>query len=311
MSGDASPGWFLVTSPGRTATYWLAWSLSQHPDIVCSHGNHFPPDIVTFDKDGRAELDPAHPAEPIRSIYDIPDMGALGVGPEGLSARQDNFNSKTVSEYLDAHRMFGDSAVIGNVHGYTLGNLRRRLAAETPDRTISVINLIRHPVDQILSFVSRHQFDAARSDDYKQARLNLAGRHEEVTGEVGALFHVDFDDFENMNFLTTALQVSNMQQDILIEDVEHIPFEELTRSPAIFRKVLARITGGADFRVGPTYIEQVFEQGPMNYSVTEKQPVEDVFAALQDWQKFLIRNVMTEEVTIRYSEYGYDMRLLE
>jgi|GEM_PF-3485391 len=114
-----------------------------------------------------------------------------------------------------------------------------------------------------------------------------------------------------MNFLTTALQVSNMQQDILIEDVEHIPFEELTRSPAIFRKVLARITGGADFRVGPTYIEQVFEEGPMNYSVTEKQPVEDVFAALQDWQKFLIRNVMTEEVTSRYSEYGYDMRLLE
>ena len=37
------PRFFIVTSEGRTASYWLAAALHAHPDVICGHSKQTPP----------------------------------------------------------------------------------------------------------------------------------------------------------------------------------------------------------------------------------------------------------------------------
>ncbi|NKB59308.1 MAG: hypothetical protein GKS00_23545 [Alphaproteobacteria bacterium] len=304
------PCWFLVTSIGRTATYWLAWSLNRHPDILCSHGDHFPPDIVSLGEDGQAELELSSVGNPIRSFYDIPDFQTLGMDQKKMRRGQTIFQQKTIDDVLDAHRMFGDYAAIGNVHGYSMGNFANRYNAGQAKRKIGTANLIRNPVGQILSFYRRHSFDAERSDEYKLSRFKIVERNIEFAVAIRERFDIDIEDHDTMIFLSTVIDVTVMQKDILIKDVLHMPYEELTRSQDAFSILLRLITGDADIAIEQSYLDDVFAQGPMNYSSGQEPAVKEAFDALAHWKKFVIAKLLSEDVVHRYSEYGYQLNFL-
>ena len=305
------PRYFLITSIGRTATYWLAWSLNRHPDILCSHGGNFPPSLVTYDKDGRAESELNRIGDPIRSIYDIPHACASGSDVSGTGARsQSAFHEKTIGEFLDAHRAFGEYAAIGNVHGYSLGNFLNRFRAGEVNRNIAVVNLIRHPVDQILSFYRRHKFDAERSDSYKSSRFKIVERYVEIAAAVQQVFGIDLQDHDTLIFLSSVFDVAGMQNDILVENVLHLRYETLTVSRPAFEALLKLLIGDADIALSESYLETVYAQGPMNYSSARKQAAEDAFDALADWQKFAISVSIDQEAARRYLAHGYDLAFL-
>lgn len=306
----AETRWFLVTSIGRTATYWLAWSLNRHPDILCSHGDHFPPNIFSLGEDGRAELEFSNVGNPIRSFYDIPDIQTLGIDQKKMSHGQTVFQEKTIGDFLDAHRMFGDFVAIGNVHGYTMGNFINRYKAGQAKRNINAVNLIRNPVGQILSFSRRHAFDAGRSDEYKSSRYKIVEKNIEIAVAVQERFDIDIENNDTLIFLSTVIDVTASQKDILIKNVLHLPYEEVTRSQKAFSALLHLITGNTDIAIEQSYLDDVFAQGPMNYSSGHEPAVQEAFDALADWKKFVIAKLLSEDVVRRYSEYGYLLNFL-
>ncbi len=309
-SDAKEPSWFLVTSIGRTATYWLAWSLNRHPDILCSHGDHFPPNIVTFDENGRTGGDLSEIGKPIRSFYDLSDRQTQGMDQNETRRGQKLFQEKTVSEILDAQCEFGECSVIGNVHGYTMDKFIERHRAGELNRSVKVVNLIRNPVGQILSFYRRHKFDAEQSEAYKTSRIKFVEQNIEIAVAARDMFDIDLENHDTLIFLSTAIDVAHMQKDILIENVAHLPYEELTRSQRAFETLLRLITGDADIAIEQSYLDDVFSQGPMNYSSKQETPVSEAFDALEDWRKFVITELISEDVARRYGACGYDMNFI-
>ena len=116
---------FLVTSPGYTATKWLAWALNEHPSIHCTHSAG---------------------VEPTDHDYSLAELDELV--EEKFGTRDDTpleaFLERLESEAPDAH-------AVGNVHRYNLTALGRNQARFQSERAVRVINLVRHPVDWVAS----------------------------------------------------------------------------------------------------------------------------------------------------------------
>ncbi len=206
--------------------------------------------------------------------------------------------------------MFGDFAAIGNVHGYTMGNFLNRFKSGQAKRSIRAVNLIRNPVGQILSFYRRHTFDAERSAEYKTSRFKIVEQNIETAVALQDRFDVDLKNHDTLIFLSTVIDVTQLQKDILIKNVLHMPYEEVTRSQKAFSTLFRLITGDTDVALERSYLEGVFAQGPMNYSSGREPAVKDAFDALADWKKFVITKLLSEDVVRRYSEYGYQLNFL-
>ena len=301
------PGWFLVTSIGRTATYWLSWSLNQHPDILCSHGAHIPPKMVTLGDSGSVETGLNRSGNPIRSFYDIPKDAVSEADQQDLRRSQDRFHGMPLGEVLDAHRDLGDFKLIGNVHGYTLKNAIERMLSGQAERTVSIVNLIRNPIGQILSFSGRHLFDSERDAAYMAARINIVHQRSDFAAALGDKYGIDLTDRATLIFLSAVIEVAALQRDILITNALHVPYELLTQSPDVFRKLIGLISGGRTIETDDSYVESVFASGPMNYSSKTETRVAEAFAALEPWQQAAMNELLTQDVIERYRTMGYEL----
>lgn len=279
----SAPRHFLITSHGRTATYWLAASLNRHPDVLCSHGPVLPPVL-----DYREQP---------------PDEVALHA-----HTTQDAFGRKTLDEFFEALEQAGPARVYGNVHAYSAHTLFGGLHRTAVRRNPVVFNLLRHPITRIESLKRRLLYETTFSPP---ARGRLEREFEvfvtpDVLATVRANCDVDLDPPEHRAFLYALCFILALDRLDLEIPVTHLPMERLTKDVDFFTWVFSQVTQGA-VRTDAVYLRQVFAAGRMNHQAEETSAV-GRFEAWAPWMRVAFRAAMAVwDLERLYAPMGYDL----
>jgi len=136
MTTHSDPRFFLVTTPGLSATRWLSFVLASHQDVFVAHGKHSLISVMQgdFTREKRAG-----------------DVESFTKGNE----LKDFYASRSVNEVFEVYQAIMPGArAYGNVHSYTIETLMKAVKSEQNLAGIQILNLLRHPVNYIDSHYS-------------------------------------------------------------------------------------------------------------------------------------------------------------
>lgn len=280
ITASPEPAYFIITSNGRTATYWLASRLNGHPDILCSHGPVAAP--VTDYPDRQPEEQCLH-----------------------AWAHLDEFLSLSLDEYFDSLVKAGRYRVYGSVHAYTANHMAHTMQSAPPKRIIALVDLTRHPVTRCESYKNRwlhvisfNPHTAAWIDD-SFTKLNS------TVDNILEFFNVDFDRIEHRVFLV-ALHHFELDFSNVLAPVPRLPMERLTRDPESFLWLFRYVTQGrAD--IDQDFLKEAFSVGRMNVESKKALSSVELFHRWEDWKKWAF--VVTAEKLFFeqiYDGYFYD-----
>ena len=223
---------FIVTSPGYTATKWLAWALNEHPAIHCTHS---------------AGVSPTDHA------YSLEELDALV--EEKFGARDqiplDQFLTELEADAPDAE-------AVGNVHRYNLSALARNREHFPGAGAVRVVNLVRHPVDWIASGTAQM---ARMSEGVELIQRQICGHHERH-GELHAAH--DFPvhpSNEDLAFAYLCHRLCLLAREGALPGIRHVPMEAMTTERDTFASVVKAVSG----RIAEeSYLDSVFEKGAIH-----------------------------------------------
>lgn len=249
----ARPRSFLVTSPGYTATKWLAWALDAHPRIYCNHAA------------GSDVLERAFDDDELRAQVE-----------EKLGPR-DHLPLEAFFAELTAR---GRGALaVGNVHRYCLSALERNLERWPGSRPFARANLVRHPVSWVASGTG--QLARAALAPVLRARLRRHHRrHHDAYVELGVPL---LPSLEVLSFLYLCHRLAGIAREIRSASAPHVPMEALTSDPDRFAEVFEGLAGWSP---EPGYVARVFARGPIHrHAATGPTDPVARFAAWRPWQR--------------------------
>src|SRR3989338_927550 len=251
---------FLITSYGRTATFWIAKKLNEHPDIVCSHGPIYPP-VLPGKEDSPS------------------DNLALE-----MHRNLDTFLKTPIEKVLEGVRQLGRAKIYGNVHAYSANSVKIMINSNMIQSKLNVVNLIRHPVTRIESFKNRFHYELMHNM-YFRNKVNDYAR--------------DVVDKELMNYLKDRCKINFSANDTLFlyalclvpfndaldlkTDIVSIPMERLTKEPEVFCWMFNIISHGS-LRMDSNYLAEIYFQGRLNVLSEEKSAIATYFS-WQDWMR--------------------------
>lgn len=200
------PSYFLITSYGRTATVWLANYLAQFDCMGVAHG---PMPI------------------PINSP-DAPDTS-----PKAQHEFLKSFGELSLREYFaKLEEACPGRLVYGSVHAFTVQSLSvRHQRKERDSPNFKNLNLTRHPIHRIQSFVNRWTHELKISPEYHR-KSNI----EYSESALGEFFSKNFfartPDTEDpiWLFLRAVFDVLNNDKfEYSLPNIQHIEMERYTQ----------------------------------------------------------------------------------
>ncbi len=279
--------YFIVTSYGRTATYWLADALNSHRDIICNHG-----------------------LLPVTSYGDRLEKSLILYQHENESI----LVSKSFDDLFDDLEKTGLAKVYGNVHGYSACTYYFKLATNKPRREIRVINLARHPITRIESLANEWLYESTFSSTMCHRLENIRHQNElnkRAFAYVQSAFpHVDLSIKDNSIFLLALLSViSSDFQELQIEGLLNIPMERLTKDAEYFCFIFSLLTQGS-IEIEPKYLHDVISSGRKNqHSKAEMSSIE-VYEQWAKWKRTVFQLVLKETKSVKlYNHFGYEVPL--
>ncbi|MGA1868166.1 MAG: hypothetical protein ACMUJM_06420 [bacterium] len=278
--------YFIFTSRGRTATYWLAHSLNMHPEIICSHGLYLPP------------------------VTDFKEMIPLGQDLRAWTKKKYNFS---VDEYFYEMTRCGNAKVYGNVHGYTLDGLLTHAYKRKIRNNYTIFNIIRHPVSRIESFCKRWLFESSYNLILKnQSRKNFLENayKKELVKKVNRHFYVDFSIPAHWFFINAlfviSLEIKEIGRKESILHFTHIPMEEFTSDTQVFIKLFSTITGGK-LDLPNDYVDQVFNNAKINSIGKNLLTPAEIYNRWEEWKQYIFTYVASSLNFIQvYGQFGYN-----
>jgi hypothetical protein len=203
--------YFLVTSYGRTATYWIASILNKHPDIICNHG----PSIIdeSFDI----------------SNDNIPDSYTLEV-----HKNKNNFYKMTLDEVFNYIESKGNALAYGNVHGYAAHSIEK--LKNNSKKIFRAINIVRHPVTRIESLYNRILYEAKFNYYFKNDFPEKYNTYvnPEVVDFLKNNYDVDIHSIKFQIFMFVLFLVVDHDSRDLDTNIYHIQMERITKDMEYF-----------------------------------------------------------------------------
>jgi len=274
----------ILASHGRTGTNWIMRALNTHPDFFCTHSNF------------SNEYDPV--AKKFRHPSELAHLEPLA-------------SSMSVDEYFDHLIAYRRAKHYLSSHNYQVNTVARKLRTNPPRRRYVVVNITRHPVVRVRSFVSRMLYEwnvlhlaSGRDNTYRILRETPIS---DLVRDMERDFGVSDKDYSNACFFASLWTIM-LEADELKEPVLHVPMERLVSDPQYFSWFVRRITEGTS-DVDADFIREVFAQGPM-YESQDSKPIlpRDIYASLPEWQRFCWRRLVEEkQLQERYDVFGYDL----
>ena len=251
---------FLVTSGGRTATYWLASKLNLHPDIICSHGRYIPPVVEYHD------MIPAGQ-----------DLRAWAV-PNNLKP----------AEYFAEIRKVNVAKFYGNVHGWMVSDLLH--AGHDCDDSIHypVVNLVRHPIARTHSFWRRWTMECSYNVIMRDQIVHAFWRGDlqrKMAAEVKGCFGVDCSEMKDLLFIHAVAQMVLDAKEATLE-FKQIRMEDITKKVDSFVD-LFRILTCDEIQPSQNYIKEVFSTSSINRSEKVPMSTQERYDGWSEWQRHI------------------------
>jgi len=286
---------FIVTSSGRTASYWLAASLHEHADVICGHSLQVPP-VPDYTK-------PMQWSD-VQSI----------LAKAGNSHWNYLSGSKRVypDEYFDTLEKEGEARFYGCVHTYALHGLMECFAEHPPKRSFKIVHLTRHPINRITSWKSRvieeWGFSSSARDFWATMYQNTAP-HMSLADFARREFGLNTNDDKVIAFICAVIDVAAETSGIGGEYLA-VPMERLVSDPQFFIWVLKKITS-PDISLNKDYIEKVYSKGKLNPSKHLSTLPFIEFESWQPWERAVFRKACTMwPIPQSFAPLGYDFSFL-
>jgi len=292
--------YFFVTSHGLSATTWLAYSLNLHPAIFCSHGR-------------------SHPEQGLEREEYLRDK-AYRLQRIEFERRQ--MLAMTLGEYLEVQRQTaGMCCIVGNVHGYVLKELKRKLANDTVDANIRIANLVRNPVAYAESYVA---LVCRRRIDYPEKYQEHLDRAKENIGLANDLRipNYNLNDPRRFAFLEACWSISGIAEDLSYKDVPHFRMEDIVSDTEYFMEAVNYLTNGKCV-YDQALLEKVFSKKKMNShreiarrlnisgGLSRSEDPEEIYIEWPDWKKEVFLVYCRGRNKERFESAGYDLSFLE
>lgn len=275
---------FLITSHGRTATYWLASCLNAHPDIICTHGPVLPP---------------------VLDYHSQPSDDVTKYAHETVNA----FYARTIDQVFEEIEAAGHAKLYGNVHAYSADQLFKISNFEFPNRKPVIINLVRHPITRIESLTRRLLFelnfnpfikDMLGPGFYSYVTPDVL---DNITDEIG----VDLNNIDVRAFIYSACFIPTNDLNDFNLPVFHIPMESLTKDIECFIWLFRQIAQGY-VNITSEYIHGVFNTNRKNDHAQEMSSIRR-YGLWETWKQKIFKIVMEKFDGVNtYMRFGYDVK---
>ncbi len=294
---------FIVTCHGWSASKWVAYALNRHPDIACGHSSAaiLAEDPGLFDATGLKQHIPA-----LRQGY---------LGRQG----------RPMAEVYAALAAQKPARYVGTVHTYRLRDLPRQAARfAPPPGSVRTLNLIRHPLDLVVSGYG--QFQDLFQIDLKEFHWTLGKIVTEGLDIIEPLCErhgIAPGAYDTVCFFGACVVLGSLRLDLdaeaMIKADSDRPWgyqgivrtEDVTAAPAAFADMLDRLIGRPGLAT-PDYLDAVFRQGRINvHNQSAARSTTQRWQNLQDWQRDGFRAFLTRfDLRPAYERFGYDFDFL-
>ncbi|MBN2644223.1 MAG: hypothetical protein JXR59_01970 [Desulfuromonadaceae bacterium] len=284
------PKYFIVTTYGRTASHWLTKVLNTHAEIVCNHGC-FGGRVAPLVAVGT-------------QVSEEYNLDAIRTEAEAV------WRQSSLDDIFDRLEKEFSAKYYGNIHGFSWSFLNDKLANERVGRKINIVNVVRHPINRIIS------------------SLNEWEKEERVSKETTRFFDGEFDRFYSIynKFLDDEIDFTDVYSrrlffaithTVIQDSVDlfkggmHLPMERLTVDREFFLYFLNHITEGC-LTNPEDFVCKVMGVGKTNSSRSKNNLSLTSYNELPRWAKSLLINMLTDlektySVIDSYSALGYDL----
>lgn len=271
---------FLVTSPGYTATKWLAWALDQAPHVLCNHSA-------------------GHDASDAEA-YDLQTLARLAAEKHGPR------DEEPVPLFLEAlerrGRELGVEAV-GNVHRYSLTALRKNEARFGIRHGATVINLVRHPVPWLESGAAQLGRLIVASPEVRR-RVHRHARRFAPQYDALAIPREPWP--VDLAFCYLCGRLRRLVEEA-VDDARHVRMEDVTADRGVLADVFQALTGQT---ADSEWLTRVLDRGRVHrHRATALDPTQQL-EAWEPWKLRVFEHWAREtNLASVYAELGYSVRL--
>lgn len=267
---------FLVTSPGYTATRWLAWALDQHPQVHCTH---------------------AASARALRRPYLDQELR------DQVRQKYEDRDHDPLDSYLRA--LPGQAlAATGNVHRFNLTALRRHQQRWPGSLRPVVLNLLRHPVPWVAS-------GAAQMAAMAQAHVHDVAQRLRLHFQAQRALYLHLGaparpSVQEQAFAWMCHRLLLLARDVTLPQEEHATMEALTTQPAALAHHASRLTGLA-LQAQDPWVERALRQGPIHrHAPPGPRSPQERWQSWAPWQRRAFRHWAQEgHLFHHYRRFGY------
>jgi len=300
--------YFIVTSGGRAASYWLSHLLNQSDDIFCMHGYYPVADLPPGEKNAPDDFD-----QPGYEIGDVSQMdGSARSDAEWrqlMQERWERFEALTIDEYFDTMKAAHTVKVYGNVHGFTYDTFIRRVKAHPPGHSIRYVNLTRHPVSRAESFYRRFMATAKWVTYAGHAFDSRKAQARPLRDAALARFGVDIYDDDKWLFPDTILRMLMQYGEATVENFPQVKSEDITADKALFRELFTTLTDGR-VELTEAMLDDANFGRRLNRTQSAPTTPADQYAAWEPWQRFVFTGMIPDEWLQAYGRIGYDVSFI-
>lgn len=283
---------FILTCHGWSASKWVAYALNLHPDIACGHSSAaLLADDTCHQDDNLGPLIPG-----LRAGYTRRQSVPLADIYAGLSAQK-------------------PARFTGTVHTYRLRDLPIQAARFPPAPGIRVMNLVRHPLDLVISGAG--QFRALFQTDLNELAWTVSKLVDQGLDLVEAICDRHGrapGERDELCFFSACIVLGSLRLDIDAEaKVRDGPWaylgpvcmEDVTTNPVAFAKLVKALTGT---RADTSYLSAVFAQTRINRHARMRAGWE----TLAPWQREAFAAFFDRfDLRAAYEAMGYEFRFLD
>jgi hypothetical protein len=284
-----SPRFFAVTTPGLSATRWLAYVLTAHPDVYVAHGKHALDALV------QGQFTQEQQTSDALSLVRGNEMREL-------------YEGASLEEVFACYQQTRPEAcVYGCVHSYTLDSLIR--AARNPQTlaNLRILNLVRHPV----TYIASHYALVRSAEKHPRLyQLYVERVFPQALREFPELFLMPCSDLRAfLAFATSCLGVSNLIRSLVFAGVRTVKMEELTTRIERLQSVCQELTG---FSYSQALLRPFLSRGAINQHRPKNASKEPrlVFTDWEPWQQDMAQMMIPGTVLDWLEEMDYDVTML-
>ena len=280
---------FIATTPGLSATRWLAFALASHPEVFVAHGHFQLDSVVAHNFDQEKEKG---------------DIESLTVG----NAAANFYQTHSLTEVFAAYRQLKPEAhAYGNIHSYTLETLMRGVASPEDLEAITVVNVLRHPVCYMDSHSSLVRSAERHPELYQHYLRNV---FPSALAQFPELFLIDCSNYrEFVAFAVSCLSVCQMAHDFIQTRFRHFRMESLTTDVHALKQFCETLTG-LDY--SSQRLSSFIQQGPINQHRKRSASTDPwtIYSAWAQWQRDMAFMMIPQTVLDGFEREAYDVGML-